>query len=190
MWPSLIYLSRIKQLRVLLMLQDVKEAILADMAAAEQQRSGKLVSPFQPSLAARGKAVFMLLLLFLVVMPLSCAAALAAAGVRLAWRMLAPGSAAEDPYARPPHKGTALVSGTHGLHRSADAVCRAGRTDPGMNVDGRLCDKQVATRTSRCTCAVTYGAQGGESSLSRRPSASSCQFITISWCKAFVVQGP
>jgi len=107
-------------------LQDVKEAILADMAAAEQQRSGKLVSPFQPSLAARGKAVFMLLLLYLVVMPLSCAAVLAAAGARLAWRVMAQGSAAEDPYARPAHKGTALVSGTHGHYRSAAAVCRAG----------------------------------------------------------------
>jgi len=108
-------------------LQDVKEAILADMAAAEQQRSGKLVSPFQPSLAARGKAVFMLLLLYLVVMPLSCAAVLAAAGVRQAWRVLAQGSAAEDPYARPPHKGTALVSGTHLQYRSAAVVCRAAR---------------------------------------------------------------
>ena len=96
------------------MLQDVKEAILADMAAVEQQRSGNLVSPFKPSLGARLKAVFMLLLLYFVVMPLSCAAVLAASGARLAWRLLARGSAAEDPYARPPHKGTALVSGTHG----------------------------------------------------------------------------
>ena len=94
-----------------LALQDVEEAILADMAAAEQHRSGKKVSPFRPSLGARCKAVVMLVLLYGVVMPLSCAAVLAAVAVRLAWRVLARASAPEDPYAQPPHRGTALVSG-------------------------------------------------------------------------------
>ena len=98
-----------------MVLQDVKEAILADLAAAEQQRDGKRVSPFQPSLTARCKAAAMLLYLYALVVPLSCAAIIAAAALRLVRRVLAQGAASEDPYARPPHRGTALVSGARGL---------------------------------------------------------------------------
>ena len=97
------------------LLQDVKQAILADLAAAAQQGNGKQVSPFQPSMTARCKAVAMLLLLYAVVVPLSCVAVLAAAGVTLALRVLTRGSALEGPYARRTHKGTALVSGAQRL---------------------------------------------------------------------------
>ena len=93
--------------------QDVSEAILADLAAAEEQRSGKHVSTFRPSWAARCKAVAMLALLYVVVVPLSVAAVVVAAGLRLAWRMLAPAPAAEHSWAQAPYRGTALVSGAH-----------------------------------------------------------------------------
>jgi Flp pilus assembly protein TadB len=93
--------------------QDVKEAILADLAAAHAQRNGNQTSPFKPSLLARCKAVAMLVLLYVVVMPLSVAAVLVATGLRRAWRSLSRGPEAEHPLAQPPHRGTALVSGAH-----------------------------------------------------------------------------